>query len=93
MKSMMFQTVDRDSLFTELDFRSKQPALQAERRESDDPAALEAWAGAELDDGINILLEAPTLARSARFLVLAVDQLRQSVVKSGEIYAGWRWLK
>lgn len=62
-------------------------------RMASDPAALEAWAGAELDDGINILLEAPTLARSARFLVLAVDQLRQSVVKSGEIYAGWRWLK
>ena len=29
-------------LANKLDFRSKQPALQAERRESDDPAALEA---------------------------------------------------
>lgn len=60
-------------------------------RMASDPTALDTWTGRELEDGIKNLLEAPTLARAARFLVLAVDQQRQSAVQSGEIYAGWRW--
>lgn len=59
-------------------------------RMASDPAALDTWAGGELEDGIKILLEAPTLARSARFLVLAVEQQRQPA-NSHEIYAGWGW--
>ncbi len=60
-------------------------------RMASDPAALAAWAGRELEDGIRILLEAPTLARSARFLVLAVPQPQQSAIQSDEVYAGWGW--
>ena len=60
-------------------------------RMASDPTALETWAGGDLEDGIKSLLEAPTLARAARFLVLAVDQQRQSAIPAGEIYSGWRW--
>lgn len=60
-------------------------------RMASDPATLDAWAGGELEDGIKILLEAPTLARSARFLVLAVAQQRQPAIQPDEIYEGWGW--
>jgi hypothetical protein len=56
-----------------------------------DPMTLGAWAGEHLDTGIKKLLEAPTLARAARFLVLAVDQQSQPTAAVGEIYAGWGW--
>nr|ART37113.1 D89 [uncultured bacterium] len=60
-------------------------------RTASDPAALETWAGGDLEDGIKSLLEAPALARAARFLVLAVDQKQQSAILAGETYSGWRW--
>lgn len=60
-------------------------------RMASDPTTLESWAGENLKDGIKNLLEAPTLARAARFLVLAVHQHRQSAIQASEIYAGWRW--
>lgn len=73
--------------------RAKGTAWVAEfaLRMASDPTALETWAGADLEDGIKNLLEVPTLARAARFLVLAVDQQRQSAIQAGEVYAGWRW--
>lgn len=61
-------------------------------RMASNPAALDSWAEGELEKGINILLEASTLARSARFLVLAVEQHWPFALQSDEIYAGWRWL-
>jgi hypothetical protein len=60
-------------------------------RMASDPMTLGAWAGEHLDTGIKKLLEAPTLARAARFLVLAVDQQSQPTAAVGEIYAGWGW--
>lgn len=55
------------------------------------PDSLESWAGPLLAKGINTLLNAPSLACTARFLVLAVDQMRTVPTGAGEIYAGWGW--
>lgn len=60
-------------------------------RMASDPVTLEAWAGEYVDPSIKKLLEVPTLARAARFLVLAVDQQRKSHTAVGEFYAGWGW--
>lgn len=60
-------------------------------RIASDPVPVEVWAGEHLDAGIKKLLEAPTLARAARFLVLAVDQQKNSLAAPGEVYAGWGW--
>jgi hypothetical protein len=59
-------------------------------RIASDPVTLEAWAGEHVDASIEKLLEVPTLARAARFLVLAVDQQKKHAT-AGEIYAGWGW--
>jgi len=55
------------------------------------PDSLENWAGSLLAKGINTLLGAPSLSCTARFLVLAVDQMRTVPAGAGEIYAGWGW--
>lgn len=55
------------------------------------PGGLEDWAGSQLARGIGTLLDVPTLASTARFVVLAVDQMRTLPTGAGEIYAGWRW--
>lgn len=55
------------------------------------PDSLENWAGSLLAKGINTLLDAPSLACTARFFVLAVDQMRTVPTGAGEIYAGWGW--
>jgi hypothetical protein len=60
-------------------------------RIASDPATLGTWAGEHLDASIKKLLEVPTLARAARFLVLTVDQQKKSLAAVGEVYAGWRW--
>jgi hypothetical protein len=60
-------------------------------RLASDPAEVEAWAGENLLAGIGRLLELPTLARVARFLVIATDCQLQSRTSTGELYAGWRW--
>ena len=36
-------------------------------------------------------LDVPTLARAARFLVLAVDLEKKSTAALGDVYAGWGW--
>lgn len=59
-------------------------------RISSDPVTLEAWSGDRLNNGINKLLEVPTLARAARFLVLATGKCKNSV-HPREYYAGWGW--
>ncbi len=60
-------------------------------RVASDPVTLSAWAGEHIDRSIKKLLDVPTLARAARFLVLAVDQQKRSLAAAGEVYAGWRW--
>ena len=71
----------------------ERPAWLAEfaLRLASDPTTLEAWAGEHVNSGIQLLLDAPTLARAARFFVLAVDQHQRSIAAAGEFYAGWRW--
>jgi hypothetical protein len=49
------------------------------------------WAGPELRLATTKLLELPTLARAARFLVIATDRHLESQVRTGEVYAGWSW--
>ncbi|HKX46485.1 MAG TPA: hypothetical protein VJP77_07265 [Planctomycetota bacterium] len=60
-------------------------------RMASDPSTLSTWAGEHADASIKKLLDTPTLARAARFLVLAVDQQRRSIPAAGEVYAGWGW--
>jgi hypothetical protein len=60
-------------------------------RLASDPANVEAWAGERLRAGVTRLLEVPTLARAARFVVLATDHYLQSQIAPGELYVGWRW--
>jgi hypothetical protein len=69
------------------------PAWLAEfaLRMASDPTSLEAWAGEHLNESINRLLEVPMLARAARFVVLSIDQQKNSLASAGEIYAGWSW--
>jgi hypothetical protein len=54
------------------------------------PMTLEPWAGQYVKEGIKTLLEVPTMARAARFLVLVVAQRSESL-PPGELYAGWGW--
>src|SRR5262249_7393916 len=60
-------------------------------RLASDVPHVEAWAGEHLQAGVACLLELPTLARAARFLVLAIDHLLNSKAAVREIYAGWAW--
>ena len=60
-------------------------------RLASDPAGAEAWAGQYLHLGLERLLEMPTLARAARFLVIATDHHLRSQTASRELYANWRW--
>ena len=60
-------------------------------RMASNPAIATAWAGEHSDIGLNVLKDNPTVARAARFLVLLVDEARQSHTVEREIYAGWEW--
>ena len=60
-------------------------------RLASNPAVVEEWAGELLRDGMTHLLEVPTLARVARFLVIATDRHLQSRTVPGELYASWGW--
>lgn len=60
-------------------------------RFASDPAGVGTWAGESLRAGLSRLMEAPTLARAARFLVLAVDRHHQSQASLAQLYAGWEW--
>lgn len=60
-------------------------------RLASDPGAVEEWAGEDLRAGTMRLLEAPTLARAARFLVIATDRQLQSRAAASELYASWGW--
>ena len=60
-------------------------------RLASNPAVVEEWAGEGLRAGTTLLVEVPTLARAARFLVIATDRHLQSRVAPGELYASWGW--
>lgn len=60
-------------------------------RLASNPAVVEEWAGEGLRAGTTRLLEVPTLARVARFLVIATDRHLQSRAAPGELYASWGW--
>ena len=60
-------------------------------RLASDPAGVETWADQYLPFGLERLLETPTLARAARFLVIATDHYLQSKTTFGELYTSWRW--
>ncbi len=56
------------------------------------PDNVRTWAGANLTQGIELVLETPALARAARFLVLAVDDYLGSQPFSERVlYRGWVW--
>ena len=60
-------------------------------RLASDPTGVETWAGQHLHFGLKRLLETPTLARAARFLVIATDHHLRPQTASGELYTSWRW--
>jgi len=60
-------------------------------RLASDAAGVNTWAGTRLRAGLAGLMELPTLARAARFLVLSIDRHHQSQAGPGELYAGWEW--
>lgn len=60
-------------------------------RLASDISEVDSWAGQDVRPGVARLLDVPTLARAARFLVIATDQHLQSRAASGELYAGWVW--
>jgi hypothetical protein len=61
-------------------------------RLASDPAHVMAWASDQLRDGLERLIEFPTVARAARFLVLGIDQYvrTRTLSAADELYAGWR---
>ena len=61
-------------------------------RLASDPTGVETWAGQHLHFGLERLLETPTLARAARFLVIATDHHLRPQTASGELYTSWRWI-
>lgn len=60
-------------------------------RLASDPAGVVAWAQERLRVGLKQLMDVPTLARAARFLVLTTDHFLESRSVPGELYAGWGW--
>ncbi|HET9066737.1 MAG TPA: hypothetical protein VFN22_13030 [Gemmatimonadales bacterium] len=65
-------------------------------RVASDAATADDWGGEYLNPALVKLLEVPTMARAARFLVLAIEQHVESLEPDflpawGEVYAGWRW--
>ncbi len=56
-----------------------------------DPSGVEAWAGEGLRYGLERLRNNPTLARAARFLVIAIDQQLGSRAIPGKLYGNWEW--
>jgi hypothetical protein len=65
-------------------------------RIASNPADAESWAGSKLHHGVAELLNAPTIARAARYLVLAIDikmrsQTEAGQTRAGQLYAGWSW--
>lgn len=60
-------------------------------RIASDPAEVATWSGGGFQVGFAQLQKFPTLARAARFLVLAIDKHLESRGQPRELYASWRW--
>jgi hypothetical protein len=65
-------------------------------RIASDPAYAESWAGSKLHQGVAELLNVPTIAKAARYFVLAIDNKMRSQTEAGrtrawQFYAGWSW--
>jgi hypothetical protein len=61
-------------------------------RLASDPGNVEVWAESRLQKGVKELMEsATTLARAARFIVLATDHSLELEAAAGPLYEGWRW--
>jgi hypothetical protein len=61
-------------------------------RLASEPAVAAAWAASSCSVGLSRLFETPTLARAARFLVLAVErEIQKGPNTNGGLYAGWDW--
>lgn len=60
-------------------------------RITSDPAEVATWSSGGFQAGFAQLQKFPTLARTARFLVLAIDKHLESRGESRELYASWRW--
>jgi len=61
-------------------------------RLASDPANATVWAGSNNSEGIKQLVDTPTLARAARFLVLAIDRKRDASASAAtHLYGGWEW--
>jgi hypothetical protein len=60
-------------------------------RLASDPANVCGWAGEKLRAGLMGLMEVPTLARAARFIVITTAHHLHSEISHGDLYAGWRW--
>jgi len=82
--SMIFRQPDRND-------SNSQWLCELALRLASDPVNVETWAGQKLRGGIEQLLEKPTLARAARFLVIAIDCHLRQYVTAGQLYAGWEW--
>ncbi len=54
------------------------------------PQNVESWAGESLGQGLDRLLERPTVARAARFLVIAIDAC-QKASGNANLDNGWKW--
>jgi hypothetical protein len=66
--------------------------VESALRIASEPWTARGWAGSTLQNSIEVLLRITSLARAARFLVLAVDRQAGSFVDEGiKVYSGWGW--
>lgn len=56
------------------------------------PRSVRKWAGSDYDVTLNKVFESPTLARAARFLVIAINShLGPPPIAARNLYSGWDW--
>ena len=72
---------------------SRDPAWMAEfaLRLASNPRDAVDWAGADLRAAVTHLMEVPTVARAARFIVVATHDDGVSGATPAEVYTGWAW--
>jgi len=75
-----------------LELREPYSICEFALRLASNPENALAWAARHNSDGLNELCEKATLARAARFLVLAIDrEIAGSNLGARQLYAGWEW--
>ena len=60
-------------------------------RLASDPAGARRWAGGKLRTGLTRLMDSSSLARSARFIVMAVEHYLPPTTGFQDIFSGWQW--